>query len=468
MPTLTYKNRPFTPRGINLGSWLNIEDFMIGLQGTDWQIRKAIERQLGAETASAFFQSYRDNYITGADITRIAELGFNCVRLPFNWHYFETSQAPFDYTEAAFAPIDRLFEWCGRHGLAVLLDFHAAPGGQNTTPPSDSTTGYSQLWESAHYQDRTVALWEALARRYARHPALLGYNLLNEPQTNQHGELDPDEQVAAMNALYHRLLRALRSIDTQGWIVISGPVRTSGPLDQLDRTLFEDPRTAVSYHHYPLASYEQGINFESAQAEHADVDTWYRFLEKQTAEELAYVESIDRPMILGEFGWSSKWDSEQAECALAAQIRLHEDRGWGWMIWAYKDLNTLGLFQPRADTAWVRFTQNPCWQTKLETCRAAFAETFDRAYIGSLGKDSNNAHIYDAAWGDGLRGLKRILLEYQIRCLADYPAAAIEAMPECFRLDNCRLREDFLAVLQPYLKSAPTLGHSSDANHKTS
>ena len=37
------------------------------------------------------------------------------------------------------------------------------------------------FWGQKVFEDRTVALWEALAKHYANEPAVAGYNLMNEP-----------------------------------------------------------------------------------------------------------------------------------------------------------------------------------------------------------------------------------------------------------------------------------------------
>lgn len=449
---MTHRGRPFRPLGVNLGGWLNLEGYMLGLEGTDWQIRTTMRRQLGEAEAAAFFAAYEEAFVNEADIREIARLGFNTVRLPLNWRRFEDEEAPFHYHESGFAPVEALFDWCERHGLTILLDLHAAAGGQNTTPPADNPTGYPQLWQSRHHQNRVVALWEEMARRFHAHPALLGYNLLNEPQVNQHGELDEGDQVAAMNRFYARCREAIRSIDAHGWIVLSPPVRTSGGCRHLDPVLFEDARTAFSYHHYPLAGHERSINFESERSGEDSAEAWYVFLKRQTEEEAAYAARIRRPVLLGEFGWPQGAEPGRAAASLRAQLQLHADRGWGWLLWAWKDLQKLGLYHPASDQAWVRFVNDPDWRSRLSRCREAFATTFDEVYVAELGKGEDNALLYDAAWGDGQRGLTRILLEHQLRALEGTPPATMASMAEAFRIGNCRERAAYFKLLRDFLQ----------------
>ena len=49
-----YKGEPILFSGLGVGSWLNMEHFMLGLPGTDAQIRKTFEEVLGKEDGEKF------------------------------------------------------------------------------------------------------------------------------------------------------------------------------------------------------------------------------------------------------------------------------------------------------------------------------------------------------------------------------------------------------------------------------
>ncbi len=74
-------------RGVGLGNWLLPEGYMwhFGEAGDrPRKIEKLVTDLVGAETAARFWTEFRKNYITEADIARIAELGFNSVRPALN------------------------------------------------------------------------------------------------------------------------------------------------------------------------------------------------------------------------------------------------------------------------------------------------------------------------------------------------------------------------------------------------
>jgi len=50
---ITEDGRPIRLRGVNLGGWMLIEDYMIGLPWTEWKIREQFKKVLGAESYAA-------------------------------------------------------------------------------------------------------------------------------------------------------------------------------------------------------------------------------------------------------------------------------------------------------------------------------------------------------------------------------------------------------------------------------
>ena len=51
--------RPVRLRGVNLGGWMLIEDYMIGLPWTEWKIREQFKKILGEDSYSAFFNAFQ-------------------------------------------------------------------------------------------------------------------------------------------------------------------------------------------------------------------------------------------------------------------------------------------------------------------------------------------------------------------------------------------------------------------------
>jgi endoglucanase len=168
-------------RGVGLGGWMTMENFITDYPGTESQQRRALGRVLGPDASDAFFERFLTDFFKEADADYLASLGVNCIRVPFSYHHFEDDAAPFTLKEQGFRRLDAIIELCASRGIYTILDLHAAPGYQNQNWHSDNPSHWAHFWTHPHFQDRVVHLWEALADRYRDQPWVAGYNPLNEP-----------------------------------------------------------------------------------------------------------------------------------------------------------------------------------------------------------------------------------------------------------------------------------------------
>ncbi len=167
---LSRNGTPIRLRGVNLGNWMLIEHFMIGLPWTDRRIRDGFREVLGNSASRAFFDAYMSSYVTDDDFAFIKATGLNFVRLPFSYGRFESDQAPGSYRAEGFALVDRVIELCRRHDMYVLLDLHSAPGAQARDWNSESDFGESLFWRMSRLRERVVSLWRHIAGSLCRRP----------------------------------------------------------------------------------------------------------------------------------------------------------------------------------------------------------------------------------------------------------------------------------------------------------
>jgi len=199
-------------------------------------LRARLSALVGEAEASRFAARVHDAYVTDADFARIAQLGFNAVRVPFNYRLLESDDAPFVYRDEGWAVLDRAVASCEAHGLYAILDLHSAPGGQ--APYFMADPGPTSLWVSESAQARTVALWRAIAERYRDRAGVGAYDLLNEPAPPT-GE--------ALFSLYRRIAAAIREVDRNHLVIVEGASFAS------DFSMFTSPVTfnqAYSFHQY--------------------------------------------------------------------------------------------------------------------------------------------------------------------------------------------------------------------------
>ena len=129
---------------------------------------------LGPEAASKFWGEYLDGYNTRDDIQFLKRAGFNWIRVPIHYKYFESDNRD------GFRLLDRVVEWSREAGLYVVIDMHAAPGGQ-TGANIDDSWGYPWLYYGPEAQQLLITVWKRIAAHDRDSETVLGYDLLNEP-----------------------------------------------------------------------------------------------------------------------------------------------------------------------------------------------------------------------------------------------------------------------------------------------
>ncbi len=182
--------QPYILRGMGLGGWMLQESYMfrLGGIGQQYHIRQKIADLVGEEKTSAFYSAWLSNHTTRRDIDSLAAWGFNSIRLPMHYGLYtlpveaEPVAGQNTWLARGFEMTDSLLAWCKANKMYLILDLHAAPGGQgNDLNISDRDPAKPSLWESEANQAKTIALWRQLAARYAHEPFIGGYDIINEP-----------------------------------------------------------------------------------------------------------------------------------------------------------------------------------------------------------------------------------------------------------------------------------------------
>src|SRR5215469_17322974 len=207
--------KPLLLRGTSLGNWMVTEGYMWLFEGgpqSEREIEALVTELIGPDKAEEFWKQYRENYVTRADILLLHEAGFNSIRVPMHYRFFETE------TDEGFRLLDRVVEWSRAEGLYVILDMHAAPGGQTGTNIDDSY-GYPWLYDSPKEQAHLLAVWQRIARHYRDNKTVMGYDLLNEP-IPQYPALHPLNE--KLEPLYKKLTAAVREVDPNHILFLGG------------------------------------------------------------------------------------------------------------------------------------------------------------------------------------------------------------------------------------------------------
>ena len=338
----------FIIRSMGLGGWMLQEGYMMessAFAGTQHQLKIKIEQLAGKEGMEAFYDTWLTNYCQKEDIDSMAAWGFNAIRLPMHYNLFTLpiDQEPVigedTWLPKGFEMVDNLLDWCEANQMYLILDLHAAPGGQGKDAAiADYDSSKPSLWESAENRRKTVALWKKLAERYATEPWIGGYDLLNETNWTMSGN-------TMLRNLYNELTTAIRSVDKNHIIYIEGNWFAN---DFTGLTPPWDNNMVYSFHKY--WSYNDLGSIQS----YLDMRTRYNV-----------------PLWLGEAGENSNpW--------FTSAIDLMERNKIGWAWWPYKKISsvtgTVTIPKTAGYQALLNYWKGQGAKPSVETARAYLME----------------------------------------------------------------------------------------------
>jgi len=216
---------PFILKGMGLGGWMLQEGYMLqtaSFANAQWQLKEKITDLIGEDATNEFYDAWLANHVTKTDIDSLKSWGFNSVRLPMHYNLFtlpiqeEPVEGENTWLDKGFILTDSLISWCKQNEMYVILDLHAAPGGQGYDQGiSDYNPALPSIFESIPNRRKTASLWKRIAERYADEPWVAGYDLINEPNWNIPGG-------NALRNIYFQITDSIRAVDQKHIMFVEG------------------------------------------------------------------------------------------------------------------------------------------------------------------------------------------------------------------------------------------------------
>lgn len=431
--------KPVLFKGLGIGSWLNIEHFMVGMPCTDSQMRDSFAAVYGRETAQNFFERFILEFVTEEDFAYLKDLGINLLRVPFNYRLFLDDENPDVFREEGFRYLDRLLALGRKYQIYILPDLHAVPGGQNPDWHSDNSTGYTQFWHYGIFRRQMAELWGRMAEHYSKEPYLLGYDLLNEPYV--FSDRSAYAGTSLIQDFYEEATREIRRHDENHILFLEGD-HFAMEFDCIRE--IRDAKTALMFHYYPTVWDPDLYRKDYDPAKRRVV------FERVFTSLLKIREKFGRPVLCGEAGYETDWkDPEFTVMLLRETVRLCRKYQVSFTLWSYKDARFMGLIYPKADSPWMKLAGEfgRTWDHDEDAVRGEKAvNEFCNTYFPEATKEER--YMLSFRQRAILYALqKKHLLE---KILREHSAEEILRLPESFRFAECEHFEGYEALLREF------------------
>jgi endoglycosylceramidase len=307
--------------------------------------------------------------ITREQVLRLsADWGFNFVRLLILWAGVEPEPGVYD-TDYLDRVEERL-DWFHEAGIRVMLDMHqdvyseftcgdGAPewavrtDGEPIECPDQWFMGYFQpgvkrafdnFWDAdgphADIQERYAAMWAAVAERFKNHPAVLAYDIMNEPHPGSDFDTaealgienpdspSPEFDRQKLQPFYQRVIDSIRQVDTEHWIAFEPRYGAPGNGMPSYFTHLEDPRDGAPRLLY--APHLYSVNLESQQSYDPEND---KTIQKWEMYRSVEIEQLGTALVAGEWGLGPDW--ENARLFMSEFLDMADRLMMGWAYWSW-------------------------------------------------------------------------------------------------------------------------------------
>lgn len=181
-------------RGVNIGGWLVLEPYITpsifeafrtndynddGIPVDEYHLCQ----QLGTDAAKDVLTQHWDSFYTEDDFAKIADMGFNLVRIPIGYWAFNTLNDDPYVTGLQESYLDKAIQWSANHGLKVWVDLHGAAGSQNGFDNSGLRDSINFPQDDNNLQ-LTLKTIKYLLNKYSAEEyinTVIGIELINEP-----------------------------------------------------------------------------------------------------------------------------------------------------------------------------------------------------------------------------------------------------------------------------------------------
>ena len=264
--------------------------------------------------------------------------------------------------------IPKVLHFGQKYGVKIIIDLHTSPGSNKMTKTDDG------MYNSDKSVKKFIEIWKRIATKFKGHPALYGYDLMNEPKQTRQAKYD-----------YWNLQRMaaeeIRKIDPDLPIYIESNMMCSPlsfyflpPLKMKNiiyQVHFYEPFSLTHYFVRKKKDIENGsIKYRKFPGQYYGT-LWGEDL-IQMRKKLSYVRAFEKrhkaKIFVGEFSIPAY--APGAEKYLASCIKIFEEYNWDWTYHCFREAKVWDVeYQGTANDALSRAGDTPRKQVLLKAFR---------------------------------------------------------------------------------------------------
>ena len=257
---------------------------------------------------------------------RMAEAGFDSVRIPVRWSDYADESPPYTIDPAFMARVDWAIEQVLERRMVAIVNIHH----------------YHEFMEDpAQHKARVLGIWKQLSEHYRNQPPALYFEVMNEPSRKVTAEIWNDVQ--------NESIRLIRKTNPRRAILVA-PIGWNR-IEQLEHLVLPpgDRNLIASIHYYePFVFTHQGASWVNRDIPvgtpwaGSDAEKKAVSEEFDTADRWAKANGV--PLHLGEFGAYDKADMASRIRWTACVRAEAERRGISWNYWEF--CSSFGVYDP--------------------------------------------------------------------------------------------------------------------------
>ncbi|KIV82735.1 hypothetical protein PV11_04820 [Exophiala sideris] len=363
-------------RGVNIGGWLVLEPWITPSIFTPYGGSVVDEWTLcqNVPNAESILQSHWSSWVSLGDFQKIADNGFNLVRIPIGYWAFQKFDGD-PYIQGAAGYLDSAIGWARQTGLKVWIDLHGAPLSQNGYDNSGHRS--TPEWSTDDSIDQTLSVISQISQKYgtsAYSDVIAGIELLNEPliQSLPGGKSAVQGYYESGFSIVHDSGDAYVVIhdgflNPSAWDgVLTGSGTNGAIVDHHEYQVFTDSGVALTPAEHVSEVYSSANTWGNGYDKFVIVGEWSAAM-TDCAPYLngygtgarydgsfsgsSYIGSCSAIDNIG--SWSSDYKTDTTNY-ISAQIDAFESKAQGWIFWNFKTENApeWDLFQLLDNGVW--------------------------------------------------------------------------------------------------------------------